>query len=364
MSESSTSDKIPFLFSGFWGDWVLHLAFWSLLLAIAGFQGWDWMFFSGTDGSLWIAVLYGYVFNAILFYGNAFWLFPSFYKKKRIWFWIGSIALLVCCQIIEVLIDGVFGSFLIRVPNLPAIIALAKGAFWQTLLINFSFWALGLAYHMPLELIRKKREHQLALQEKLEAELAFLRAQINPHSLFNGINSIYHLIDQQPGLAKDTLLQLSELLRYQLYECRADYIDLNKELLNLQNYISLEEIRKGEQAEITTTLPFTKEPYEVAPLLLIPIVENAFKHLSHFPQKQDNRLNLKIAIVNERLKMEISNTFQEKQPSKSNSNNSGIGLLNVRRRLELIYGSTFALDIQESNGMFQVSLHIPLKCSQ
>lgn len=322
------------------------------------------MFFSGMDGSLWIAVLYGYLFNAVLFYGNAFWLFPSLYKSNRAWFWIGSVGLLICCQVIEVLIDGVFGSFLIRVPNLPSVIALAKVSFWQTFLINLIFWALGLAYHMPLELVRKRREHQLLSQEKLEAELAFLRAQINPHSLFNGINSIYHLIDQKPGLAKDTLLQLSELLRYQLYECRADYIDLNKELLNLQNYISLEEIRKGEDAEISTTLPFTKDRYELAPLLLIPFVENAFKHLSHFPQKRDNQLNLRIEIANERLKMELSNTFQKKQLPENNISNSGIGLLNVRRRLELIYGSTFALDIQESDGIFQVSLHIPLKRTQ
>lgn len=360
MSSMTSSNRRPFLFSNFWGDWVLHVAFWSLLLLICGYPGWDWLYFSGADGSLWIAVLYGYFFNALLFYGNAFFLYPRLYHKQPKLFWVLSISWLLLCQGAEVLIDGAFGSFLIRVPNLPAALSLAAGAFWQTLLINIIFWAFGIAYHLPLELINKKREHQALLQEKLEAELAFLRAQINPHSLFNGINSIYHLIDQKPEHAKQTLLQLSELLRYQLYECREEYIDLDKELLNLQNYVSLEEIRKGENAVITTAFPFSKEKFELAPLLLIPFVENAFKHLSHFPNREENTIDLSLKIQDQRLTLDLCNTFQEKS-SQADVLAGGIGLENVRQRLNLIYGDKHLLKIHKRDGQFQVQLEIPLK---
>ena len=360
MPSKTSSNRLPFIFSNFWGDWLLHVVVWSLLLLICGYRGWDWLYFSGADGSLWIAVLYGYLFNALLFYGNAFYLYPKLYENHRKAFWILSLAYLFFCQSIEVLIDGAFGSFLIRDPNFSATLPLAAGAFWITLVINALFWGLGIAFHLPLELIRKKREHRNVLREKLEAELAFLRAQINPHSLFNGINNIYHLIDQKPKLAKETLLQWSELLRYQLYECREDYIDLDKELLNLQNYISLEEIRKGENTVITTTFPFSKEKYELAPLLLIPFVENAFKHLSHYPKKEDNTLDLVLQIEKQQLRMDVSNTFQEEQV-KNNVLEGGIGLENVRRRLNLIYGDSYKLKIHKEGGRFVVRLELPLK---
>lgn len=360
MTSTTSRNRHPFLFSSFWGDWLLHVVFWCLLLLICGYPGWDWLYFSGADGSLWIAVLYGFFFNALLFYGNAFFLYPRLYQGRRQLFWVLSMAWLLICQGAEVLIDGAFGSFLIRVPNLPTALSLAARAFWLTLLINFIFWGLGIAYHLPLELILKKREHKSLLQEKLEAELAFLRAQINPHSLFNGINSIYHLIDQKPEQAKQTLLQLSELLRYQLYECREEYIDLDKELLNLQNYISLEEIRKGENAVITTAFPFSKEKFELAPLLLIPFVENAFKHLSHFPNQKENTIDLRLSIENERLSLRLANTFQEK-PEDTDAQAGGIGLENVRRRLNLIYGGQHLLKIHKQDGQFKVQLEIPLK---
>lgn len=360
MSRAHQDTGIPFFFSGFWGDWTLHLLAWSLLLVFSGYEGWDWMYFSGKDGSLWIAVLYGHIFNAFLFYGNAFWLYPKFYREQRTLFWVLSMGLLLICQTMEMLIDGVFGSFLIRVHQPQAILVMAQGAYWQTFLFNLVFWGLGLAYHLPLELILKKRQHRVLQREKLQAELAFLRAQINPHSLFNGINSIYHLIDREPELAKETLLQLSELLRYQLYECQEMYIDLHKELLNLQHYISLEEIRKGEDAKITTTLPFTRDSWQVAPLLLIPLVENAFKHLSHYPSPEENQLDMVIQVIDQRLKMQLSNTFQESSTSPT-QNSSGIGLQNVGRRLSLIYGKDHTLEISKENGRFQVALDIPLK---
>lgn len=360
MPSMTSSNRRPFLFSNFWGDWVLHVACWSLLLLICGYPGWDWLYFSGSDGSLWIAVLYGFFFNALLFYGNAFFLYPRLYHSQPQLFWVLSVVWFLLCQAAEVLIDGAYGSFLIRVPNLTAALSLAAGAFWLTFLINFIFWGLGIAFHLPLELIRKKREHRSLLQEKLEAELAFLRAQINPHTLFNGINSIYHLIDQEPVQAKQTLLQLSELLRYQLYECREEYIDLDKELLNLQNYISLEEIRKGENAIIRTAFPFSKEKFELAPLLLVPFVENAFKHLSHFPKKEENTMDLSLNIKNEHLILNLSNTFQETDKQKT-ALEGGIGLENVKRRLNLIYSGTHRLEIKMLDGQFQVRLEIPLK---
>ena len=350
---------IPFLFKGFWGDWLLHLLFWSILLLICTMPGWDWMYFSGDDGSLWVAILYGYLFNASLFYGNAFLLYPRFYSVNRWLFWVLSLSLLLICQFLEISIDGIFGSFLLRVPTMETATALAKVGFFQTFIVNTAFWLLGIAYHLPLELLRKKREHQTLAEEKLKAELAFLKAQINPHSLFNGINSIYHLIDQKPILAKDMLLQFSELLRYQLYECKEDFIGLDKELLNIQNYIHLEEIRKGKDAKISTSIPVVTGQWQIAPLLLIPFIENAFKFLSHHSESEQNVLSLQIALNEGKLIMNLFNTFH--QADKQGSQVGGIGLENARRRLNLIYPSENELSINKEKGRFEVYLKLPLK---
>ncbi len=209
--------------------------------------------------------------------------------------------------------------------------------------------------------LRRFRQQQVELsQQKLTTELRYLRAQINPHVLFNGINSVYHLIDKQPDRAKQTLLTFSNLLRYQLYECQADRVPLDKELAHLTDYITLEETRKGEDAIIAWDVQDHDPAGQIALMLLQPFVENAFKHLSHHENPERNRLDLSLAIDQGVLSLNVENTVPIADKPKPATAEGGVGLANVRRRLQLIYPDQHQLFVSQPPGKFHVHLIIAL----
>jgi two-component system LytT family sensor kinase len=190
-------------------------------------------------------------------------------------------------------------------------------------------------------------------KERLETELNFLKAQINPHFLFNALNSIYVLIDINKKTASDALLKFSGLLRYQLYECRENKVDVARELLFLHDYIGLEKIRNNDNLEVVVDVADKIQHFQIAPFLLIPFVENAFKHISI----HDNELNfIRISARFERdhFSFSVSNSFDEQ--TENNDNKGGIGLQNVQRRLELIYPGAHKLEIKKTDGVYSVHL--------
>jgi sensor histidine kinase YesM len=195
-------------------------------------------------------------------------------------------------------------------------------------------------------------------KEKLEAELNFLKAQINPHFLFNALNSIFVLIDLDKTAASDTLLKFSDLLRYQLYECSGKSISLSSELNFLSDYISLESLRHGEYVNIEFEKPDKIPHFTLEPLLLIPFVENAFKHVSKNPAKK-NFVRIKAEANNTTLRLSVSNTHHKQ--AAMNGHDHGIGLQNVKRRLQLLYPEDHKLSIVDQDGLFTVNLTLYAK---
>ncbi|WP_428658324.1 sensor histidine kinase [Runella sp.] len=196
-------------------------------------------------------------------------------------------------------------------------------------------------------------------KDNLETELKYLKSQINPHFLFNTINSIFVLIHKNPDLASESLASFSEMLRYQLYECNDQEIPLSKELHFLENFIELETLRLYEnQTELTFEINHASaQDTNIAPFMLLPFVENAFKHVSK-GKTQKNFIKMYLTVKNKRtLEMSVENS----KNTESTAEASGIGLKNVERRLNLIYPDKHRLTITPNSKTFKIDLTIDLK---
>ena len=198
------------------------------------------------------------------------------------------------------------------------------------------------------------------LQEKLRTELNFLKSQINPHFLFNTLNNLYAIAERRENRElADGISELANLMRYMLYDCKAERVPLSKELTFLKSIIEIQRLRIAEEDEVV--LAFDVEgnynSKEIAPLILVPFVENAFKH----GISPENQSFIKIALLVEEnaLSFEVRNSvFKDKKNELET--HSGIGLENVKRRLELIYPEKYSLDILEENEVFKIKLKLEL----
>lgn len=193
-------------------------------------------------------------------------------------------------------------------------------------------------------------------KEKAETELQFLKSQINPHFLFNSLNAIYFLIEKQNVEARQTLLQFSDLLRYQLYDCNAATIEIEKELAYLQDYVRLQQLRKDQQYEVKMQTEGEMKGFHITPLLLIPFVENAFKHISHDTARK-NFVHITMGRENGSFNFIVSNS---KDNHRSTEPRGGIGLANVKRRLELVYPGKHQLNVHNSEEVFTVDLQLKI----
>lgn len=219
---------------------------------------------------------------------------------------------------------------------------------------------LGLSIKLTKIWTEAQRRQQTLEKEKLETELKFLRSQFNPHFLFNTINSIFVLIKKDQDKASKSLAKFSELLRYQLYECNEPFIALNRELNYLENFIELQKLRQDRnnfelKVELEKAINYS---LEIAPFVLMPFVENAFKHVSHHKSSK-NWIDIKLDITEKELFFYVSNSRNLLQLARE-EDTSGIGLNNVRRRLELLYPNAHTLDIVKDNLKYTIQLGLQL----
>lgn len=201
---------------------------------------------------------------------------------------------------------------------------------------------------------------QQLTQEKLAAELKLLKAQIHPHFLFNTLNNLYALTLKKSDLAPDVVLKLSDLLNYMLYECNANHVPLNKEIDMLENYIALEKIRYGERLEIAYHLKGDIAGNMIAPMLILPFVENSFKHgLSE--EIEAAWISIDISVYEGQLTLKVDNSRSEhKSATEDISYKRGIGMSNVKRRLELLYEGKYDLKVIDTDVSFLIVLKLDL----
>lgn len=202
---------------------------------------------------------------------------------------------------------------------------------------------------------RKAKEAADFRHEKLDSEMKFLKSQFNPHFLFNALNNIYSLSVIKSDKTPDNLLKLSGMLRYMLYDCKADKVTLGKEIAYLKNFIDLHLLKDSKGLNVKIELDETQPDMKVAPMLLVPFIENAFKH-SRIEDLEKGWIEITLQTKTDQLNFEVSNSMPTESFTKDKI--GGIGLENVKRQLELMYPERHRLDIRQDDAQYQVLLSI------
>lgn len=226
-------------------------------------------------------------------------------------------------------------------------------------IVNISLWVLLVTLvKMLINRIQTEQQLESLEKEKIKTELDYLKAQINPHALFNSLNTIYGHIDKSNQTARDILLQFSELLKCQLYECGSEKVDLEKEMAYIKNYVAFHRLRKDDRLIVNMDTGHITSGLKIAPLLIIVLIENAFKFVSTSSDK-GNKIGIRIFTEEDILHCHIVNT-KETQESVSNINPGGIGILNLKRRLELLYAQKHTLTVTNEQDFYETNLIIKL----
>jgi Putative regulator of cell autolysis len=294
------------------------------------------------------------IFIAGIYYASIKYFIPKFlYKKYYISFFFILLIAISLAALLRVPLVFFMNRYVFHA-NHPSFNKVLINSF-----INIFIWVVCLlALHMLIEKIRFRKYVTVLEKEKTKTELDYLKAQFNPHFLFNSINSIYGHIDRKNYKARDMLHTFSEMLRYQLYECNSDYITIEKELNYIRNYILLQQSRK-ENLIVEFCSAQEVSGFLIAPLVLITFIENAFKYVSNYEEKE-NKVEILLRYDENVFCFTICNTT-ENRIEKSAVEHGGIGIVNVKRRLDLIYPNKHELNIINEPDCYKVSLKLQIK---
>ena len=294
------------------------------------------------------------IFIAGIYYASIKYFIPKFlYKKYYISFFLILLLAISIAALLRVPLVFFMNSYVFHA-NHPAFSNVLFNSF-----VNIFIWVVCLlAFHLLIEKIRYRKYVTVLEKEKTKNELDYLKAQFNPHFLFNSINSIYGHIDRKNYKARDMLHTFSEMLRYQLYECNSEFITIEKELNYIRNYILLQQSRKENLAVEFCTGPEVNG-FLIAPLVLIAFIENAFKYVSNY-ETEENKVEIHLRYIDNIFHFMICNTT-EGIMERSTIEHSGIGIPNVKRRLDLIYPDMYELNIIKEPHFYKVSLKLQIQ---
>lgn len=342
-------------------SWLLKYKIHHILFWVAYYIFWTSISRHNYGSSLSKAVLA----TTVYFIGQAgtgywcmYYLVPRYFFTKK----YGQFAILALCGIllgalfITVCMMALFYSLFTKGPS-----PISFGTYFAYSCLSVFFSTIMfIAVRVIKERVQTQKMHAALEKEKTENELKFLKSQINPHFLFNAINSIYVLIKKDPELAAATLAKFSDMLRYQLYECNFSEVPIAKEIEYLNNYIELERLRKDGSLTIDYKVDLHQDSFFISPLLIIPFVENAFKHVSNFTDRKnfiDVSMNYRDGLFN----LLVRNSAELEKPHQIKDAAGGIGQDNTKRRLKLIYPDRHKLIVEQGAETYFISLTIQLQ---
>lgn len=269
------------------------------------------------------------VLFVILFYINYFFYIPYLLSKKRIL--IYSIALIISIAFI------VYSNNLIAYIFLPeGFVEDMKKAYFNGKIVYTSIFLLGISTSIKVtqNWYENEKQKNVIKNEKLNSELLFLKSQINPHFLFNTLNNIYSLANRKSEHTPDAIIKLSHLMRYMLDDAKKETVELSKEINYLSDYIELQKLRMPDKSKVIFNVEDAHTEKCIEPMLLIPFVENAFKHGDIF--SEDAKIHILLRIKDNELYFKVENKIDKAQKTEKDKG-SGIGLNNLKKRLELLY---------------------------
>jgi two-component system, LytTR family, sensor kinase len=329
-------------------DWVYHVLIWLLLLVPQG-VGSTYILRTSTSLYLWNFLIKAGVVLLVI-YGNFSFLIPQFYKKKWwVLYWAGLLVLLAIFMLQNYYWGKHMAEQLKYQEDFSLEVMFIVFDFGRNIVISF------LLYGLREKFFQEKQMDQVQL-EKLTTEINYLKAQINPHFLFNTLNNLYGMALQKSDKTPEIILRLSKMMDYMLYDTDDAKVYLVKDIENLENYISLENIRQGNDALINYTKEGQAQDQKIVPLLFLPLVENGFKHGVNEIIK-GAYLNVRLSISTGSVTLMVSNNYKTKTAMEVNER-SGIGLTNLKRRLDLFYPGKHLLNVNQTADTYEAQLTI------
>lgn len=327
----------------------LHIAIWSMLLVLPHFL------IPGASRNVEPGFLPRSFFTVTniyqigLFYFTAFVLYPLFFNKNTWWLFI--------LAVLAIIVGSFYLKLIITRQWYPDVILHGRVnpfLFFPTII----FLVASIIYRLIIDKIENDKKQKEIIAGQLAMKLKFLRSQINPHFIFNVLANLVSLARKQSKQMEPALIMLSDLMRYMLYESDEKRVFLLAEIDYLKSYIKLQELRFGDDVRISLNIDLhqTQMKYSIEPMLLIPFVENAFKHGLG---ADEPFIEIMLRVANGRLRFEVKNKFADAAQSKDGT--SGIGLENVRSRLMLLYPDEYELVIEKQNNLFHIQLTLQLK---
>jgi sensor histidine kinase YesM len=333
---------------------VLHLVTWTIMFSLPHLLKADRtandreVFERHKDAFIALFIIINVLWIG-LFYLNAYVLIPQFiYRRKVLMYIVALMGYIGFMLVVDV------SFFMLFIPD-------ASFSVYNFFVFNFFpllFILLGsTAYRLIIDRIESRQRAKDRIAENLKTELSLLRSQVSPHFMFNVLNNMVALARKKSDLLEPSLIKLSQLLRYMLYETH-EKVSLHREVEYLQSYIDLQQQRFGKAVDINTEFDIGSDNHSIEPMLLIPFVENAFKHGA--VMIQDPMIEIRLKVRGKRLDFSVRNKYRpEGEEVKDEA--SGIGLVNVERRLKLLYPGKHALKISKEHPWFEVQLNIDLE---
>lgn len=290
----------------------------------------------------------------LVYMANNLFFIPSFFEKEKKKFYILNFIFLFVTVSFFTSVELATSEFFPLPDSRPSPIILPF--FLHTVLCFVALWVSIAQYLMEKEKKTKIVIEELK-REKAESELKFLKTQINPHFLFNALNNIYAMTYIGDKSAHEKIATLSDMFRYVLYDCESDLIPLDKEVKYIRSYIEFQQLKTEKNQNITFLYNKENENCMIAPMLLIPFIENGFKH-SGIEKDRSGFVSILLSQTKEKLIFTVKNSRSGvKMPTKP-PKDKGIGIENVKNRLELLYSGRHSLDIRVDNHEYSIYLEL------
>jgi two-component system, LytTR family, sensor kinase len=337
-----------------WVGVSLHVVFWALFFAYPFLlrpvmDEHDTKHNLFNNKSIYYFISLTNVLRLVLFYANAAVFIPQLIYRKK---YNAYLAVLLLALGVMMAFDWLF---------LHLIFEGARYRVWNFFAFNLPVFIFILIASTSYRIIRDRVEENQRTKERetenLKTELSFLRSQVSPHFMFNVLNNMVALARKKSDVLEPSLIKLSQLLRYMLYETDEDKVLLEKEVDYLQSYIDLQKQRFGKNVVIDTSWRVKESGYTIEPMLLIPFVENAFKHGTGLIMNAE--IDVRLEVEQGMLLFTVRNRYND-EAGETKDKTSGIGLNNVKRRLNLLYHQNYTLAIDKKDGWFTVNLQLKL----